>query len=45
MHGVEPSAYLKDVLQRLPTTTNRQGAQLTPLHWKQARQSALKRAA
>jgi hypothetical protein len=45
MHGVEPYAYLKDVLQRLPTTTNQQVAQLTPLQWKQARESALKQAA
>lgn len=45
MHGVEPYAYLKDVLERLPTTTNQQVAQLTPLRWKQARESALKQAA
>jgi len=38
MHGVEPIAYLKDVLERLPTTTNQQVAQLTPLNWKKARQ-------
>jgi len=24
LHGVEPYAYLKDVLERLPTTTNQQ---------------------
>ena len=45
MHGVEPYAYLKDVLQRLPNTTNQEVDQLTPLKWKQARQSALKHAA
>jgi transposase len=45
MHGVEPYAYLKDVLQRLPTTTNRHVAQLTPLRWKQTREAALQRAA
>jgi len=45
LHGVEPYAYLKDVLQRLPHTTNRQVAQLTPLQWKQARQAPLKQAA
>lgn len=45
MHGVEPYAYLKDVLERLPRTTNQQVAQLTPLHWQQARRSPLKRAA
>jgi transposase len=38
MAGVEPYAYLKDVLERLPTTTNQQVAQLTPLNWKKARQ-------
>jgi hypothetical protein len=45
MHGVEPYAYLKDVLERLPRTTNQQVAQLTPLQWKQARQSILQTAA
>ena len=45
LHGVEPYTYLKDVLQRLPHTTNREVNQLTPLKWKQARQSALKQAA
>ncbi len=45
MHGVEPYAYLKDVLERLPTTTNQQVAQLTPLRWKQARQSPVQQAA
>jgi len=45
MHGVEPYAYLKDVLERLPTTTNQQVAQLTPLNWKKARQSSLQQAA
>jgi transposase len=45
LHGVEPYTYLKDVLERLPHITNQQVAQLTPLKWKQARQSALKQAA
>jgi len=45
LHGVEPYTYLKDVLERLPTTTNQQVAQLTPRHWKQARQPALRQAA
>jgi transposase len=45
LHGINPYAYLKDVLERLPTTTNQQVAQLTPLNWKKARQSELKRAA
>lgn len=44
LHGVEPYAYLKDVLERLPRTTNRQVDQLTPLRWKQAR-AALQEAA
>jgi transposase len=38
MHGVEPRAHLKDVLERLPTTTNQQVEQLTPLNWKRAKE-------
>ncbi len=45
MHGVEPYTYLKDVLERLPTTTNQQVAQLTPLNWKKAHPSPFKLAA
>ena len=45
MHSVEPYTYLKDVLERLPTTTNQEVAQLTPLNWQKARQSQLKQAA
>lgn len=45
MHGVEPCEYLKDVLERLPRTTNQQVEQLTPLNWKRARQHSLRRAA
>jgi transposase len=45
LHGVEPYTYLKDVLERLPRTTNQEVAQLTPLQWKRARQSALGQAA
>jgi hypothetical protein len=45
MHGIEPYAYLKDLLERLPTTTNQQVAELTPLNWKKAREKALKQAA
>lgn len=45
LHGVEPYTYLKDVLERLPHTTNREVDQLTPLKWMQARQPALKQAA
>jgi hypothetical protein len=45
MHGVEPYAYLKDVLERLPRTTNQEVAGLTPLHWKRTREASLKQAA
>ena len=45
LHGVEPYTYLKDVLERLPNTTNREVDQLTPLKWMQGRQAALKQAA
>jgi hypothetical protein len=45
LHGVEPYTYLKDVLERLPRTTNQQVAQLTPLNWKLARQPQLRKAA
>ena len=45
MHGVEPYTYLKDVLERLPTTTNQQVAQLTPLNWKKAQRSPVELAA
>jgi transposase len=45
LHGVEPYAYLKAVLERLPRTTNQQVAQLTPLRWKNARQSPIQLAA
>jgi len=45
LHGVEPYTYLKDLLERLPRTTNQQVAQLTPLRWKQAREGSAKLAA
>ena len=45
LHGVEPYAYLKDVLTRLPRTTNQHAAELTPLRWKNAQQSPLQLAA
>jgi transposase len=35
LHGVEPYTYLKDLLERLPDTTNRETNRLTPLKWKQ----------
>jgi len=40
MHGVDPYAYLKDVLERLPRATNRDVEQLTPLNWKKAREKS-----
>jgi hypothetical protein len=43
--GVEPYRYLKDVLERSPTMTNQQVAQLTPLHWKKSHQLTAKLAA
>lgn len=46
MHGVEPFAYLKDLLERLPTMTNQDKLdQLTPLNWKKAREKSLQKAA
>jgi transposase len=45
MHGIDPTAYLKDVLEKLPTTTNQQVSELTPLKWKQARARAASRKA
>jgi transposase len=45
IHGVEPHAYLKDVLERLPRTTNHQVAELTPRKWQQARAAGLQKAA
>ena len=38
LHGIEPCEYLKDVLARLPSTPHQHVAELTPLHWKNARQ-------
>lgn len=40
-HGVEPFAYLKDVLTRLPGMTNHQVHTLTPKAWAQARRASL----
>ena len=45
LHGVEPYAYLQDVLARLPRTTNHEVAQLTPANWKRAREVAVRKAA
>jgi transposase len=44
-HGVEPYTYLKDMLERLPSATNQEVGQLTPLHWKKARETQFKHAA
>ena len=38
MHRIDPYAYLKDVLERLPRTTNRHVAELTPRRWKNCSQ-------
>jgi len=35
--GLDPYAYLKDVLTRLPTLTNRQVPEITPANWAKAR--------
>lgn len=40
-HGVEPYAYLKDVLTRLPTMTNHQIPTVTPKAWANAQRMAL----
>lgn len=45
MHGVEPYAYLKDVLEQLPKATNQNVAGLTPLNWKKARKKSFSKAA
>ncbi|MCH6255908.1 transposase, partial [Puniceicoccaceae bacterium K14] len=36
-HGVEPMAYLSDVLRKLPKITNFEAERLTPKNWKQAK--------
>jgi transposase len=45
LHGVEPYTYLKDVLERLPRTTNKEVAQLTPQRWKQSHRPPVQLAA
>jgi transposase len=45
MHGIEPYGYLKDVLTRLPTTSNQEVDQLTPLNWQKNRHASRKAAA
>jgi transposase len=41
-HGVEPYAYLKDVLTRLPAMTNHQIPSVTPKAWAAARKEAVR---
>ena len=38
MHEIEPCTYHKDVLERLPTMTNHQVSELTPIKWKETHQ-------
>jgi hypothetical protein len=45
LHGVEPYAYLKDVLGRLPNCTNQNVAELTLQRWQKSRSAALRQAA
>jgi transposase len=45
MHGIDPYAYLKDVLERLPTMTNQQVESLTPLNWQKEREAQVRMAA
>jgi transposase len=33
-HGLDPWAYLRDVLERIPTHPNRRRAELLQRHWK-----------
>lgn len=37
IQGIEPYEYLKDVLTRLPSSTNHTVGELTPIKWKEAR--------
>ena len=43
--GINPYAYLKDVLERLPSMTNRQIPDITPQAWAKTRRTSLKSAA
>jgi hypothetical protein len=36
-HGIDPWAYLRDVLERIPTHPNRRRAELLPRAWKPTR--------
>jgi transposase len=44
-HDIEPYTYLRDVLSRLPTTTNRQIKDIVPKAWAAAIRNAALRAA
>lgn len=44
-HGIDPWAYLSDVLERLPTHPASRVAELTPVAWKRARDEADAKAA
>ena len=43
-HGVEPYAYLRDVLERIPSMTNHQIPTLTPKAWAREKKQNLRRA-
>ncbi len=43
--GIDPQTYLRDVLTRLPTMTNRQTKDVTPKAWAKAQQPAAQRRA
>jgi hypothetical protein len=42
LHGIDPYAYLKDVLERLPHMTNQQVHLLTPRSWAEEKSRAMK---
>lgn len=43
--GIDPQTYLRDVLTRLPTLTNRQIKDVTPEAWAKAQQATAQRQA
>ena len=45
LHGVEPFAYLKDILERLPTHPPDAMAELTPKAWAEAQRPVVEAAA
>lgn len=45
MLDIDPCAYLKDILQRLPTVTNQKVADLTPANWLKSQKSSRSQAA